>query len=339
MGEPLPRALVGAVKIVQGPARRIVEGSMLRLCALVLAAILLGAGAAQESFPVVNVMPAFWQAWDSTQGQPVQERVAKFKALVIRPNMEVYGFDEFANIVSNDNRLARYLDLLEPHISQMRQISQNLPDQIDDAEASFAKQLPDFDSSRIKVYFMPSFGIFNGQTHDIGQKVGVLFGVDEIAANGGQENIGVDVAHELFHVYQYEAHPGVRSDQARLWQAVWIEGSAAWASQQLTPGATEAQALGDVFTQTNPDERKQLACDLLDDWDSHNPSIMATYLQAGVGERSLPARGGYLIGYLVAHQLANDNPYSISQIGKLPFDRVEPRMHDDVRKICAGKPV
>lgn len=310
----------------------------IKLAGLVLAAILLGADAPQQSFPVVNVMPAFWQAWDSTEGQPIDNRVEKFKDLVVKPNMDVYDFDEFANTVSNNNALARYLNSLQPQISQMREISDNLPQLIDDAEVSFAKQLPDFDSSRIIVYFMPSLGVFDGQTHDIGQKVGVLFGVDGIAQNDeDQENIGVDVAHELFHVYQYEAHPGARSDQAHLWEAVWIEGSAAYASQQLTPGATEAQALGAVFKQTTPDERKQLACDLLDDWNTRNPSIMATYLQAGAGERSMPARSGYLLGYLTAQDFARN--YSVSQIGKLPFGQVQPRMQADIRKICAGKPV
>lgn len=78
--------------------------------------------AAPAGLHIVNVMPAFWQAWDSTQGQSTQVRVERFKRLVVQPNMAVYGFDEFSHNLQSDESIASYLHWIGPHIEAMRSL-------------------------------------------------------------------------------------------------------------------------------------------------------------------------------------------------------------------------
>lgn len=303
--------------------------------AVVSSALLLLAAAApvQRPLQIDNLMPAFWNVLDTTLGKPTSVRVAAFKEQVILPGLPVYADGEFRRDLSSDDRIAAYLDGLAPIVPQMREVSRRLGQQIPLVAQNVEAALPDLSTDRIVVYILPSFHHFNGQTHDIGEKIGVLFGVDGIVQYGSQSSdIGVDVSHELFHIYQFEMHPGYRTDQASLWQAVWGEGSAAYASQVLTPNATESAALGNELAVAGTDATKELACGILAKWNSHDGGDMAAYVDAGSHPPSLPARGGYLIGYLVARDLAKTR--SLSQIGKLDGDDLERHMRDGVGALC-----
>jgi len=154
-------------------------------------------------------------------------------------------------------------------------------------ETAFAAALPDFDANRVVIYFMPSFGHFEGQTHDLGTKIGVLFGVDRMA---GEKNVnpGVIVAHELYHIYQYESHPNFKTSDLVLWEAIWGEGSAAYASQMLTPGASEAQALDEKLAAAPSSVVQQLACGIESHWSQHTDEIFADYFDAGESPPGLP---------------------------------------------------
>lgn len=301
---------------------------------LLAVAFSLSGAAPSSTIPVVDLMTPFWSVWDSTAGKPPQQRVAAFKERVILPGLPVYADGQFRRDLSSDDAIAKYLDGLEPHIAQMRAVTAQLRQQWPLVEASVAKQLPDFSSDRIVVYFLPSFNHFNGQTHDIGDKIGVLFGVDGIVEYGSSgENVGVDIAHELFHIYQFETHPGYRTDKATLWQAVWGEGSAAYASQVLTPGATATDALMGDLAAAPSETVKALACGIQAKWSSDDRDDINAYIDAGQHPPNLPARGGYLIGYLVATDMGKT--HSLAEIGKIDVTSLEAPMRSDVAKLCS----
>lgn len=206
----------------------------------------------QRPLQIVNLMPAFWSVWDGTQGKPDSVRVVALKQKVILPGPPVYADGEFRRDLSSDEQIAKYLDGLTPMVPQMRDVSRRLEQQVPLVVQSVEAALPDLSTDRIVVYILPSFHHFNGQTHDIGDKIGVLFGVDGIVQYGSESSdIRVDVGHELFHIYQFQMHPGFRTNRASLWQAVWGEGSAAYASQVLMPGTTEGAALGSELATAN----------------------------------------------------------------------------------------
>lgn len=299
--------------------------------AAVAAALALTAAAPQQQLHIVNLMPSFWQAWDSTKGQPLSDRVSEFKVLVVQPNAAVYGFDEFSRNLQSDDAIAAYLQSLTPRAAQMRTLGFRLARELPTDEAAFMRALPDFDSSRVVVYFMPSFLHFAGQTHDLGSKIGVLFGVDRMAEQS-DVNPGVVVAHELYHIYQFENHPGYRTDRATLGQAIWGEGSAAYASQVLTPGATKAQALSSELAHATPETVRIFACAIDSKWNSHNQDLFDLYLDAGQSPPNMPPMGGYLVGYLAAKDLSKT--YSVSELAKLTLPQIESVVRPQVGELC-----
>ncbi len=295
--------------------------------------LVLTAAAPVQPLQIVNLMPAFWSVWDGTQGKPASVRVAAFKEKVVLPGLPVYADGQFRRDLSSDEQIEKYFDSLAPTIAQMRDLSRRLQQQISLVAQTVEAALPDLSTDRIVVYVLPSFHHFDGQTRDLGNKIGVLFGVDGIVQYGSESSdIGVDVSHELFHIYQFETHPNFRTDQASLWQAVWGEGSAAYASQVLTPGASESAALGSELSNASTDVTKALACGIEAKWNSRDGGDFGAYLDAGKHPPNLPARGGYLVGYLVARDMANT--HSLSEIGKLDGDDLERRMRDAVGTLC-----
>lgn len=284
---------------------------------------------------MVDLMTPFWTFWDQTQSLPQAERVARFKQEVVLPGLPVYADGQFRRDLSSDANIAKYLDTLQPMIPQMRVVTEHLRDRVPAVAANVIKNLPGMSTDRIQIYFMPSFLHFNGQTHDIGDGIGVLFGVDGMVKYGSSdENLGVDVAHELFHIYQFEMHPGYHTDEATLWQAVWGEGSAAYASQVLTPGATMTDALDSSLASANAAQIEALACGIKGKWSSRDADDMAAYLDAGSHPPALPPRGGYLIGYLVARDLART--HTVAELGKYDLSTLEPIAQAAVVKLCAN---
>ena len=312
----------------------------MRFAAPLLAAGLIGASTptagpdAATPIQVVDIMPAFWAVWDNTAGKPISVRVERFREDVVDPNDGVYGFSEFDYVLASDRRMAAYLQHLEPQTDAMRAIGERIDRQFPSIAASVTEQLPGLTTGRIVVYFMPSLGHFVGQTHDLGpDKVAVMFGIDRTAeVYGAEANLGVEVAHELFHIYQFEMHSSEPEDRAALWQAVWIEGSAAYASQILTPGSVAAQALNPELASANAATIKDLACGIEQKWNSHDDGDMAFYLDAGMKTPGVPAMGGYLVGYLVAKDIAKT--HSLADIGKLVDPERERLVRAGVHRLC-----
>jgi hypothetical protein len=303
--------------------------------------VLLGAAAPSAPAPasaplhVINVMPAFWTVWDETAGKPISARVDRFRKEVVDPNEAVYGFSEFDHILASDERLASYMRWLEPYAAPMRIISTRIDQQLPALANAVASQLQGFSSDQIVVYLLPSLGHFVGQTHDLQDgKIAVMFGIDRTAeVDGADANLGVEVSHELFHIYQYETHPAERTDQMALWQRVWIEGSAAYASQRLTASATKAQALSPELAQANDATIAALACSIESKWDSHDGDDMRAYLDASDHPPNLPPMGGYLIGYLIAQDLAKT--HSLAEIGQLAGTQREQLVRAGAQRLCS----
>ncbi|HEX8806207.1 MAG TPA: hypothetical protein VF741_04620 [Candidatus Aquilonibacter sp.] len=281
----------------------------------------------------VNVMPAFWRAWDSTKDQPESARVAAFKEQVVAPNHIVYAKDEFANDLRSDDAIASYLERLRANEPALRAMSDRAAAEIPADIQRVQQDLPGLDLSNISVYVLPSFGHFNGQTADLGGGTGVLFGVDGLLEfDGPNANLGVIVAHEFFHIYQHQTHPGFSTDGMALWQAVWVEGSAAYASQQLTPGATIAQALGASLAATTPADRKALACYVQAHWDSRAGKDIDAMIDFSQHPPGLPPRGGYLIGYAAAQDMSGTS--TVAQLGSAPMGEAEAALRTTVNGLC-----
>ena len=298
---------------------------------LCLAVALLGATQSYVYIPD-NVMPAFWQTLDSTRGESVHDRVQAFEQNVILPNLGFYANGEFSDDFYQGT-LAIYLRQADAGEPALRAIGDRIARDLPVELVTLLNALPGLTLDRVQIAILPSFGHFNAQTHDVPGGIGVFFAPDGILRDDGPDaDVDVDIAHEFFHIYQYQTHPGYDTSDLMVWQAVWGEGSAAYASQQLAAGATRAQALGASVADLTSAQTSAAACFVLDRWQSKNRDDIDDLIDGGAHLPGLPPRVGYAIGYLAAQDFAKH--HTIAQIGSAPAAQVEPAMKATLRRLC-----
>jgi len=306
------------------------------LLALAAAASLVPLGASAQSPPqpqirVVDLMPAFFRAWDEGTGKPLEERLRLFKELVLRPNRAVYDYSEFQ---LDDPHLAWYFDDVAPLVPQMRGVTAQVNGSLPAAERRFTGAFPDL--KPVTIYFMPSLLHFDGQTRQ-----GTLyFGVDSLAAYyGDRVNVPVLATHELFHVYHFQVNPHTfgetGSTHSAVWSQAWSEGLATYVSQRLNPGASRTDVLFSADLGALSDERiRALACAMEPKLGSSAESDANPFFDAGRHPAGLPARGGYLVGLLVAADAGRTR--SLRELALLNAADSEAQVRSGVHRLCAG---
>lgn len=173
--------------------------------------------------------------------------------------------------------------------------------------AMFAPAIADFERqvgplpTDTPVFLVVSMGEFDGGTRELAGRVHLLFGADMIAEYH-QGEARAFVQHELYHIYHHKRFAGC----GELWCSLWIEGLATYASQQLNPGATDAQLVLTIPEPIRPAldaHRAEAVCAVLARLDSTERADRNALFSSGRLSPNLPPRFGYLVGLWVAADL------------------------------------
>lgn len=303
---------------------------------------LAAASPAGAGVQVVDIMPAFWRFQDQAGHIASAERPALFRKLVVEPHSDIYSMDEFAKNLT-DEGIEKYLDKVAPYLGKMRVLSGQISAQVPTAQASFMHAFPDF-KPNITVAFMPSFRHFDGQTtHLKDGRLAMLFGVDAIVEfHGANADLPVLFSHELFHVYHAQVNPSLfpsnvggpgEAENVPLYEAVWIEGLATYVSGALNPQAPIPHLLLNqkLYDEGMP-KMPVIASRILAKFDTTDDADNAAFLRGGV-KGDIPARSGYLAGYLMARDLGKK--YSLAELAHLTGPALRAAIHDELTRIAA----
>ena len=278
-------------------------------------------------------MPAFWEAWDAGREQPMPVRVAAFRKDVIEHYPAL-----FRTIRADDAEIGDYLKTIEPVIPELRRDAALLRTQLPRYQRAFGEAFPDFDPAAVTVYVQPSLFRFGGVTGDVDGHHALQFGLDTLASV--HADLGVVIAHELFHVYHRQINPGFFATPSEndlytfgLYREMWAEGLATYVSQALNPAATPAQVLlSDQLAALDEPRTRRLACIVNDDLDSTARNESRLLFDSGVHPDGLPPNGGYLIGELAAKRLAAHR--SLRQLAALNGDELRTALGAEVGSLC-----
>jgi hypothetical protein len=301
---------------------------------LALALLAARASPAASVHPDVHdLMPAFWEAWDTSTAMDPSKRLSAFRLLLLRPNLGIYGMPQFSAEMQSDRKLSLYLENLNPLIPTMRRTGFALAKELPGELTAIRSRLPGLRIRGVSFYLLPAF-------HNAGEVVSengrlkVLLGVDGIAQLKPQPPVAMDIAHLVFHLYQAESRPEGDFQDGSLWEMTWTEGSAAYASQQLVAGVTEAQALmSDALADTNERATRKLACSIEASEKSESDTVLASFLREGFHRDGLPARGSYLIGYLIAKDLAKR--LSLSEMAAISSGEIRSLFDKRLGALCS----
>ena len=303
---------------------------------------------------VVDTLPAFFAFWEQAQAAPLDAQVAAFRAQVVAAYPGLYAAnvlglpDADADAVL-EARLRAWLPTVPGRLAGMRALQTQFSPDVDAAVARFRAALPDF-GWRGKVYLFASVDGMNGAVREVNGDTALVFGADVIARDTGSMPLPVLFAHELFHVYH--AHVLPPDPQAQhVYDALWGEGLATYASQVLTPGATDDQVLPmshrhdpanpalDLpqrrvqLAQVMPALAPSLGAGLHQVLDSKETADYATYFlgraHPNLGEQ--PVRSGYWFGLQLARALGHQQ--DLATLARRPSRELRPALKAELTRL------
>jgi hypothetical protein len=297
---------------------------------------LLVTAAAAATFAIHDFTPDFWRFWEAAQGQPVQRQAQLWQELYVAKHQPV--FDDLAQPCEGQWNTAwfhaNYLPQLPQQIPAIREIVTGLSQQLDAANRRFLQTFPDMRWTG-DIYVMASGYCFSGRSQTIQSRGALLFGVDAMAALG-QKDLVPGMHHELFHRYHHQFFDFEGSAGYPLWTTLWAEGLAQYVSEELNPSASETDlALVPLGMAQRVDARRaELAADFLRRFESTAEKDATVYFNDGSSKDAVvPARAGYRLGALVAHELTKQ--YSLQTLAHWSQADAKPHIRATLERLRA----
>jgi len=305
---------------------------LLRLAALSpLLAAAGGTSAAKAPGPI-DLMPRFWRAYDDTRN--ADDRAQALAATFFGEYAEVYAG---AGLKPTPERLRKWLPDFDAIAGQVRKLSADFGRHYQRHVHHFQVEFPDFQRDRAPIYLMPSLFGFDGHLQPWQGKLPLFIGIDGIVRyHGADANLSVFLDHESFHLYQAQVLPDlIMHDAPPVYGSLWSEGIATYVSERLNPEATLLQVLLDdrKLAQLDDASVRDFAAGLSKVLDSVAPEDSTRYFSAG-HKGPEPARGGYLVGLLLARRIGRDLP--LAQLPRIPTHKVRRLIEQQLTELAQG---
>lgn len=291
---------------------------LLRMAALSPLLAAAGRAVATATPGPIDLMPTFWSAYDETR--IANDRVQALTSAFFTPHADLYAG---AGLKPTPERLGRWLPDFDAIADDVRRLSGDFARHYGRHVEHFQAELPDFHRDRAPIYLMPSLFGFDGHLRPWQGRLPLFIGIDGIVRyHGTGANLSVFLDHESFHLYQAQVLPDlIMDDNPPVYGSLWTEGIATYVSERLNPGASFEQVLLDDRKLAQVDEAtvRDLAAKLTAVLDSTTPEDSNRFFSAGHPGPE-PARGGYLVGLLIARRIGRDMP--LAQLPRIPTTTV-----------------
>ena len=292
------------------------------------------AAATSQPTVFVNYADDFVAFWDSTTELSTEQRVDVFNSSVAELFPEFYGIDRYEGSITQDEldariaaQIERFGSIREKFIEKSDRFSADLEHNL----ATFKETFPDYELP-VEVVLLHSMGQFNGATRTLAGKDYLLFGPDIMALVHSWDDDAAFFHHELFHTLHDQAF----AECDEMWCALWTEGLAVHVSSALNPDAGEPALLLDFPPGLAEDTRAQLrpALEHLQSvLTSTDEDVYSALYNTRSDDTGLPPRRGYVLGYLVAQEIAQS--HSLTELAILSNEDVEPLIPAAIERLLA----
>ena len=248
--------------------------------------------------------------FDRTRDFPMDARIAVFKAEM---GARLPGFYDAARVQGvtpelYDADIARSFTDFPQRREAFTQTASAFQSMLEPALASFVGTFSDFRSVG-HIALLHSLGEMDGGTRTVAGQSYLVFGADVMARLHAPGKERPFFHHELFHVYNEQFFGNCEP----LWCALWTEGLAVYVSEQLNPGATDADLLltspGPIRTAVDA-HLAHAVCAIRARLDSTSQQDHAAFFSGNSHFDDLPPRAGYYLGYLALRQAGKSHSLS-----------------------------
>jgi len=278
------------------------------LCVMLAAVVAACRTMPAESVPeyqLTDLTGAYVAFFDRTQDLTTDARVAAFKADVGAQFPGFYDATRMAEIAGMtpaqyDDEIARSFTNFSLRREAFTRTAASFQSMLRPAIESFVGTFDDFRNVG-HIALLHSLGEIDGGTRDLSGQSWLVFGADVMARLYPPGSERPFFHHELFHVYNAQFF----GDCEPLWCALWMEGLAVYVSEQLNPGATDAELLLTSPAPIRAAVDANLAhavCAISARLDSTVEKEYASFFYGSSSFEELPPRSGYYIGHLAAKQ-------------------------------------
>lgn len=201
-------------------------------------------------YKVINLMPAFWQAYEQVKDKDIKEQTKEFYEIFIRQYPDIFNANNLG--ISQENfeaeaktKLAIFLFDLKKHVFKLQKISDQISNNFEANEENFLSRFPDF-NWKGTIYFLPILTSFISKQTTINNGQVLIFGLDTIAFKNDQNiNFWPIFHHELFHLYhqQFQANAKHLNFEQPLYDFIWQEGLACYVASLLNPEINKGEIL------------------------------------------------------------------------------------------------
>lgn len=257
------------------------------------------------AFAVVDLASAYATFYDDTIAMEPTARVEALKARFAPRFPGFYDAERvkrFTTPERYDAQIARSFVAFPELRPRYERTTKSFVSMLGPALEEFVRIFPDM-APIGDIYLVHSFGEMDGGIRTIGGRRYLVFGADVIARLHPPGEERPFFQHELFHVYHGQFFEGCDV----VWCALWSEGLAVYVSEQLNPGATDAQLLLATPRPIRAEvdaRRRDAVCTVRARLDSGSPEDYAPLFMGQATVDGLPPRFAYYLGYLVAREAA-----------------------------------
>lgn len=310
--------------------------------ALALLALLAMAGGGcttipQETAPVASdqaytdYADDFVAFYDRTDGMPLDERVAAFKAEIAPLFPAFYGPRSGRSQESVDRAIAAAIENFPKIRERYMEAMAEFPGAYATARVHFAETFPDSDA-KLPTWFLHSLGEMDGGTRSFDGTEVLVFGADGIAQYHTPGDLRAFFDHEFFHV----EHGAYLTECESVWCALWIEGLATAAAEQLNPGVGDAALMLNVPKPIRPAvdaHWRDALCLAQSQAGSTSDAVYKSMFYANGGTDQFPPRWGYYVGYQLARRALLK--HSIVELAHMPREEAEPLVAGTLAEMIA----
>jgi uncharacterized protein YjaZ len=300
--------------------------SVLKKAALILAAIsLLGASAvARPQLPsdsppdllldgqrIVNVVDDFFIFWEQAKGRKLRTQRRLWNRLVESKHREYFERAVYHNATFEERRamLNEFLTQIPSKITVLREFNKTAVGEIHAAMMNFKARFPEYRQQR-DIYLGLSLLMFDGSVRPVQNYEGIpdtlCLGAD-VLSEYSFEQTQIAIAHEFFHLYHFNflfENPSLAQIRTAHIPLL-VEGLAVAGAEAVYPYQSETSYLHY--------SDKELAVQR-DDLAANSRKFLELLKEGATPEEyepwftgkpteEVPHRGGYLLGYEVAHRL------------------------------------
>jgi hypothetical protein len=307
------------------------------------AALGLGQKAEKKPYQFHNAMPSYWEFLRQNRTDGPGSAAKRFASTVVDPHRE--AFTAVAAGWLGENRLGKLARALEGQTDKLRRAEREFPGRLDRAWRRFKQQAPDLKSGA-EIYLLPAprFAV-GGAVRPLKDRDIVVFGAEEMAITLVTKTaFDVLVHHELTHLYHQQVNKEMRAmiaevylppyaaGRAKLYQVLWLEGLAVYASKLLNPTAPDREVLLSDRVAADVKARwPRLGASIRDHLDSSRKADIDRYLFDQDSDKEIPKRAGYFVGMLVAQRLAKE--YSFGELCRLTGPKLRREVERALREL------